>query len=89
MHGLDVLVKLAVNSQDLSTPRTIKPHLIRVEQKGKLSFSQSGKFSQLGFPNFSDKESEHCQDATGHLAPGSIEKVQIMSTGGPVFRSFF
>ena len=24
-----------------------------------------------------------------HLAPGSIEKVQIMSTGGPVFRSFF
>ena len=24
-----------------------------------------------------------------HLAPGSIEKVQIMSTGGPVLRSFF
>ena len=25
----------------------------------------------------------------GHLAPGSIENVQIMSTGGPVFGSFF
>ena len=29
------------------------------------------------------------QRQIAHLAPGSIEKVQIMSTGGPVFRSFF
>ena len=45
MNGLDMLVKLAVSSQDLSTTRTIiKAGLTGVEQEEELRFSQSGRF---------------------------------------------
>ena len=45
MYGLDMLVKLAVSSQDLSTTRTIiKAGLTGVEQEEELCFSQSGRF---------------------------------------------
>ena len=53
MYGLDMLVKLAVGSQDLSTPRTIiKAGLTGVEQEEELCFSQSGRFQRWDISTF-------------------------------------